>query len=84
MYAIRCHARGELAEARLGLRSDQVRSTPWATRGLAMLAGTAGDQASAAHLYARAVAQAPTCLPLLVEATEQLLAAGRPGACAWR
>ena len=82
MYAIRCHARGELAEARLGyLRSYQVRPTPWATRGLAMLAGTAGDQASAAHLYARAVARAPDRLPLLVEATEQLLAAGRPGAC---
>ena len=32
-------------------------------------------------LYARAVAQAPTCLPLLVEATDQLLAAGRPAAC---
>ena len=36
---------------------------------------------SAADLYARAVAQAPTCLPLLVEATDQLLAAGRPAAC---
>ena len=36
---------------------------------------------SAAELYARAVAQAPTCLPLLVEATDQLLAAGRPAAC---
>ena len=36
---------------------------------------------SAADLYARAVAQAPTCLPLLVEATDQLLASGRPAAC---
>ena len=82
MTAIRSHARGDLAPARLGyLRSDQLRSTPWAARGLALLAATAGDHASAAHLYARAVAQAPTCLPLLVEATEQLLAAGRPGAC---
>jgi hypothetical protein len=82
LNAIRCHARGDLAEARLGyLRSDQLRSTPWAARGLALLAATAGDHSSAAHLYARAVAQAPTCLPLLVEATEQLLAAGRPGAC---
>ena len=46
-----------------------------------MLARAAGDHTSAAQLYARAVGQAPTCLPLLVEATEQLLAAGRPGAC---
>jgi len=82
MTAIRSHARGDLAAARLGyLWSDQLRSTPWAARGLALLAATAGDHASAAHLYVRAVAQAPTCLPLLVEATEQLLAAGRPGAC---
>ena len=82
LNAIRCHARGDLAEARIGyLRSHQLRSTPWAARGLALLAATAGDHASAAHLYARAVAQAPTCLPLLVEATEQLLAAGRPVAC---
>jgi hypothetical protein len=36
---------------------------------------------SAAELYARAVAQAPTCLPLLAEATDQLLAAGQPAAC---
>ena len=82
MIAIRSHARGDLEEARLGyLRSDQLRSTPWAARGLALLAGTRGDHVSAAELYARAVAQAPTCLPLLVEATDQLLAAGRPAAC---
>jgi hypothetical protein len=36
---------------------------------------------SAAELYARAVDQAPTCLPLLIEATDQLLTAGRPAAC---
>ena len=71
-----------MRQARLGyLRSDQLRSTPWAARGLALLAGTRGDHVSAAELYARAVAQAPTCLPLLVEATDQLLAAGRPAAC---
>ena len=82
MIAIRSHARGDLEEARLGyLRSDQLRSTPWAARGLALLAGTRGDHVSAAELYARAVAQAPTCLPLLIEATDQLLAAGRPAAC---
>ena len=82
MTAIRSHARGDLDEARLGYgRSDQLTSTPWAARGLALLAGAQGDHRSAAHLYARAVAQAPTCLPLLVEATEQLLATGRPGAC---
>jgi hypothetical protein len=82
MNAIRCHARGRLEEAELGyLRSDQLTSTPWAARGLALLAGIRGDHPSAEHLYARAVAQAPTCLPLLVEATEQLLATGRPGAC---
>jgi hypothetical protein len=82
MNAIRSHARGDLDEARLGyLRSDQLKSTPWAARGLALLADSWGDPRSAAELYARAVAQAPTCLPLLVEATDQLLAAGRPAAC---
>ena len=82
MLAIRAHARGDLEEARLGyLRSEQLRSTPWAARGLALLAGSRGDHSSAAELYAHAVAQAPTCLPLLVEATDQLLAAGRSAAC---
>lgn len=82
MIAIRAHARGDLEEARLGyLSSDKIKSTPWAARGLALLAASQGDQVSAADLYARAVAQAPTCLPLLVEATDQLLAAGRPDAC---
>jgi hypothetical protein len=82
MIAIRSHARGDLEDARLGyLRSDELKSTPWAARGLALIAATRGDQLSAAQLYARAVAQAPTCLPLLVEATDQLLAAGQPGAC---
>ena len=82
MIAIRAHARGDLEAARLGyLSSDQLTSTPWAARGLAMLAAGRDDHATAAKLYARAVAQAPTCLPLLVEATDQLLAAGRPAAC---
>jgi hypothetical protein len=82
MIAIRSHARGDLEEARLGyLRSDQLTSTPWAARGLALLAASQGDHPRAADLYARAVAQAPTCLPLLVEATDLLLAAGRPTAC---
>jgi hypothetical protein len=82
MIAIRAHARGDLEEARLGYeRSDQLRSTPWAARGLALLAGNQGDHPRAADLYARAVAQAPSCLPLLVEATDQLLASGRPAAC---
>jgi hypothetical protein len=82
MIAIRSHARGDLEEARLCyLRSDQLKSTPWAARGLAVLAHSKGDHVSAADLYARAVAQAPTCLPLLVEATDQLLAAGQPDAC---
>jgi hypothetical protein len=82
MIAIRAHARGDLEAARLGyLSSEKLTSTPWAARGLAMLAAGRGDHASAARLYARAVAQAPTCLPLLVEATDQLLAAGRPAAC---
>jgi hypothetical protein len=36
---------------------------------------------SAANLYARAVGQARTCLPVLVEATDELPAAGRPAAC---
>jgi hypothetical protein len=82
MIAIRAHARGDLEAARLGyLSSDKLTSTPWAARGLALLAAGRGDHASAARLYARAVAQAPICLPLLVEATDQLLAAGRPAAC---
>ena len=82
MIAIRAHARGDLEVARRGyLSSDQFTSTPWAARGLALLAAGRGDHASAAKLYARAVAQAPSCLPLLVEATDQLLAAGRPADC---
>ena len=82
MIAVRAHARGDQEEARRRyLRSDELTSTPWAARGLALLAGTRGDPVSAADLYARAVAQAPTCLPLLVEATDQLLASGRPAAC---
>ncbi len=82
MRAIRSHARGDLEEARLGyLGSDQLRSTPWAARGLALLASTRGDHVSAAELYARAIAEAPTCLPLLIEATDQLLTASRPAAC---
>jgi Domain of unknown function (DUF5107) len=82
MIAIRSHARGDLEEARRGyLRSDQLTSTPWAARGLALLAGSRGDHARASDLYARAVAQAPTCLPLLIEATDQLLAVGRHADC---
>jgi hypothetical protein len=82
MNAIRCHACGDLEEAQIGYRqSDRLKPTPWAARGLALLAGSKGDHSRAAELYARAVAQAPDCLPLLVEATDQLLAAGRPTAC---
>jgi tetratricopeptide (TPR) repeat protein len=82
MNAIRSHARGDLEAARLGyLRSDQLRSTPWAARGLALLAAAQGDHLGAADLYARAVAQAPTCLPLLVEAADHLVGAGRPADC---
>ena len=82
MIAIRAHARGNLEEAQLGyVGSEQLRSSPWAARGLALLAGSRGDHSRAAALYARAVGQAPTCLPLLVEATDQLLAMGRPAAC---
>jgi hypothetical protein len=82
LIAIRSHARGDLERARAGyLRSEELRSTPWAARGLALLTASQGDQVSAADLYARAVGQAPTCLPLLVEATDQLLAAGRPATC---
>jgi hypothetical protein len=52
-----------------------------AARGLALLAAGRGDHASAADLYASAVGQARTCLPVLVEATDQLLAAGQPAVC---
>jgi len=82
MIAIRRHARGDLEDARLGyLTSDRLKPTPWAARGLALLASAQGDHANAADLYARAIDQAPACLPLLVEATDQLLAAGRPRRC---
>ena len=82
MNAIRSHAHEDLERARLGyLRSDELMSTPWAARGLALLAVGQGDHVSGANLYARAAALAPTCLPLLVEATDQLLGAGRPAAC---
>jgi hypothetical protein len=82
MNAIRSHARGDFEQARIGyLRSDQFKATPWATRGLALLADSVGDHPRAAELYVRAVAQAPSCLPLLVEATDQLLAAAQPSAC---
>jgi hypothetical protein len=81
MLAVRAHARGDHEAAERGYRrSDELRSTPWAARGLALLAAARSDHGSAADLYSRAVAQAPDCLPLLVEATEQLLAAGRPAA----
>jgi Domain of unknown function (DUF5107) len=82
IHAIRCHARGDLEEARLGyLRSDQFKPTSWAARGLALLARSRGDHLSAADLYARAVAQAPTCPSLLIEATDHLLASGQSAAC---
>jgi uncharacterized protein DUF5107 len=82
MLAVRAHARGDHEAAEQGYRrSDRLRSTPWAARGLALLAAARGDHGRAADLYVRAVGQAPDCLPLLVEATEQLLAAGRPATC---
>ncbi len=82
MIAIRSHARGDLEEAQLNYRrSDQLSPTPWAARGLALLSAGRTDHASAADLYARAVGHAPLCLPLLVEATDRLLAAYRPAAC---
>jgi tetratricopeptide (TPR) repeat protein len=82
MIAIRAHARGDLDQAQRGyLRSDQLNSTPWAARGLALLASARDDHRNAAELYARAVTQAPTCLPLLVEATDHLLMTGQSAAC---
>jgi hypothetical protein len=82
MIAIRSHARGDLEQAWLSyLRSQQLASTPWAARGLALIATGRGDHVDAADSYARAVAQAPACLPLLVEATDHLLTAGQPTAC---
>ena len=82
MIAIRAHARGDIEEARLGyLRAEELKLTPWAARGLALVAAGRGDHVGAAELYVRAVAQAPTCLPLLLEATDQLMAAGQPAAC---
>ena len=81
MNAIRCHARGGLEEARLGY-CNQTSSADALGRPRSGFARCwRGDHSRAADLYARAVAQAPDCLPLLIEATDQLLAAGRPAAC---
>jgi hypothetical protein len=82
MTAIRAQARGQLDAAELGyLRSNELKATPWAARGLASLALSRGDFLAAAQLYGRAVAQARNCLPLLVEAADALLAGGRASDC---
>ena len=77
MRAIRAHAEGDLEVARAAyLRSDDLRPTPWAARGLALLALARNDVPAAVALYRRAVADAPDCLPLLVDAADALIAAG--------
>jgi tetratricopeptide (TPR) repeat protein len=82
MLAIRAQASGDLQRAeQLYEDSRAIRPTAWADRGLAVLASGRGDDDRAASHYRDAVRRQPECLPLLVEATEQLLTSGRPGAC---
>jgi hypothetical protein len=73
--AVNAHVRGERRraaeqyEASLG-----AAESPWALRGLALLA----DDDRACDLYARARQLRPDCRGLAVEQLERLLAAGRP------
>ena len=82
MIAIREHAAGrlELAE-RCYRRSHELTSTAWSDRGLALIADARGDTDTGAQHYLAALAQAPECLPLLVEAGDQLLRVHRPLEC---
>ena len=82
MIAIREHAAGRLEAAeRCYRRSHELAATAWSARGLALVAGARGETSSATGHYLAAVAQAPDCLPLLVEAADHLLAADRSEDC---
>jgi hypothetical protein len=82
MAAIRAHAAGDLQRAeRLYRDSAAMKATAWADRGLAVLASAREHHVLAAALYRDAVSREPDCVPLLVEATEQLLSVGRSTDC---
>ena len=76
--AVNAHVRGETGRAveqyDASLRAGE---SPWALRGLALLA----DDDLACDLYARARQLRPDCRGLAVEHLERLLAAGRPDDC---
>lgn len=79
MIAIRAHADGDLDTARTTYRqSIATHRSAWALRGLA---ASEDDVDHAAELYLEAIALEPECRPLLVEATEALLRAGRARDC---
>jgi hypothetical protein len=82
MLAVRAHAAGELERAETGYRrSASMRPTAWSARGRALLAVARGDAELATRLYRDAVGVAPWCVPLLVEAADQLLATDRAPEC---
>ena len=82
MIAIREHAAGRLEPAeRCYRRSRELAATAWADRGLALIADARGEPETAASHYLAALARAPQCLPLLVEATDHLLRIDRPADC---
>jgi hypothetical protein len=82
MIAIREHAAGRLDQAEYGYRrSHEFAATAWADRGLALVADARGETDTAAGHYLAAFAQAPGCLPLLVEASDHLLRVDRPEDC---
>ena len=82
MVAIRAHAAGDLERAEKCYRdSAALRPTAWSARGRALLAAARAEAELAEQLYREAVRLEPGCVPLLVEATEQLLATDRAEAC---
>ena len=82
MIAIREHAAGRLEPAeRCYQRSRELAATAWSDRGLAQIADARGEPETAEGHYRAALAQAPQCLPLLVEATDHLLRIDRPADC---
>ena len=82
MIAIREHAAGRLDQAeRCYRRSHELAATAWSDRGLALVADARGETDQASGHYLAALAQAPDCLPLLVEASDHLLRVDRPEDC---
>jgi hypothetical protein len=82
MIAIREHAAGRLEQAgRCYRRSHDLAATAWSDRGLALVADARGETDTAAEHYRAALAQAPGCLPLLIEASDHLLRVDRPADC---